>query len=167
MKKSKNAADRVKNLLKEASYKQIRERHHDYIHEKTTPLPAGIQSISVRKVEEGKRRLGKAKVIPQKSSKFSLEQLHCTYNQNYPLFFIEKAEAFQMKNIQNLKVKERMIATRNIKKLSLEIQKWIYSQVHQEVTVLREDTLEFCNLLERREERHYQFDRIIKYLSDT
>lgn len=167
MKKEKSSAHRVKQLISKArSESPLENKQRNYRHERSAPIPKGIDGISFSKSSENKRKIAGAKVILQKSSKKTLEQLHCTHNQNYPLFFIEKAEALQMKHIENLRVKERIIAARSIKILSMEIQKWIYAHVHQKVKIIDDDALEFCNLLEKREERHFRIDRIIKYLSE-
>lgn len=149
---SKAAKAEIEKAKKDRSYKQ----------EKTTPIPQGIDNISVQNTKKKVRPLGKAKVILQKNRKSALEQMHCTQNQNYPLFFIEKAESLRMRKVRNVKVKERLIAVRNLKKLSHHMQQWM----HQEVSVLGKNSEEFHELLQRREERHFQIDRIIRYLSD-
>ncbi len=167
MKKDKSAAHRVQELISHATPKAPHEKkQRDYKHEETAPIPRGIENISPSKSSVSNRKMGGVKIIPQKPSKNALEQLHCSQNQNYPLFFIEKAEALQLKNIQSLRVKERIIAGRNIKNVSIEIQKSIYAQVTQDVKIYQDETLEFRNLIENREERHFRMDRIIKYLSD-
>ena len=146
---------------------QSQERKHDYSHHKTPLVPEGIDEIPLGINSKTKKKLQKTKVIPQKSCKYPLEQLYCTQNQNYPLFFIEKSEAFRMRKVKSFRVKEHLIATRNIKRLSNEMQKWIYSQIHQDIKVVKKDPVEFYRLLERREERHYQIDRMIKLLSGS
>ncbi|NGX37084.1 MAG: hypothetical protein K1000chlam2_00234 [Chlamydiae bacterium] len=146
---------------------QLQKRKHDYQHHKTPLVPEGIDKIPLGTNNKTKKKLRKANVIPQKSRKSPFEQLHCTQNQNYPLFFIEKAEALRMRKVKNFRVKEHLIATRNIKRLSNEMQKWIYFQIHQDIKIVKENPVEFYHLLEKREERHFQIDRMIKLLSGS
>ncbi|NGX59789.1 MAG: hypothetical protein KR126chlam3_00946 [Chlamydiae bacterium] len=164
MKKNESAHLRIKKLISKTAKGEIdkQKKEHSYKKEESPPLPSGIENISVRDTPKRRRPLGKAKVILQKPSKSVLEQLYCTQNQNYPLFFIEKAEALQMRKVRNVKVKERFIATRSLKKLSHSMQQWM----HKEVSILGENSEEFYELIQRREERHFQIDRIIRYLSD-
>ncbi|NGX48153.1 MAG: hypothetical protein K1000chlam3_01543 [Chlamydiae bacterium] len=164
MKKNDSTHLRIKTLISKAVKEEIEKtkKSRTYKTEKTTPIPPGIDTISVKNTKKKGRPLGKAKVILQKNQKSTFEQMHCTQNQNYPLFFIEKAERLRMRKVRNVKVKERLIVARNLKKLSHQMQQWM----HQEIRVLGEDSQEFYELLERREERHFQIDRIIRYLSD-
>src|SRR5436309_821105 len=75
---------------------------HAYQLEKPPPLPQGIDQISLLDISTPRRAraLENIKVVPQKSSPAALEQMHCSANQNYPLFFIEKSEAFHLKKIK-------------------------------------------------------------------
>lgn len=163
---SKLLDDHKKSIEDPSSPKK--EKPHTYQLEQPPPLPHGIDQLSLQDnwKAPSKRPLGNIKVIPQSPHSITLEQMHCSVNQNYPLFFIEKSEAFHLKKVKNFKTKERLIAARNIKKLSLEMQQWIYSQIYRDVKVLGKDPVEFCDLIEKREERHFRIDRIIKYLSD-
>lgn len=101
--------------------------------------------------------MGRAKITLQK--KPLLEQMHCSQNQKYPLFFIEN---LQTRKVQNLTLKEHFIAARNLKLLSFQMQNWM----HKKVKILGKETQEFYDLMQKREERHFQIDRIIRYLSE-
>jgi len=178
MKKKKGnqaSADRVKKYLAgdESSFPgkivSKNAKKYSFKREESPPLPSGLDQISIRdpKEESGHRKIGKAQVIVQKAPKSAMEQVHCTTCQNYPLFFIEKSEAMQKKKIKSVSAKEQFIATRNMKKLSIEMQQWIYSEVERNrVKILKEDPAELHDLIEKREERHFRIDRIIQYLSD-
>ncbi|NGX40033.1 MAG: hypothetical protein KR126chlam1_01373 [Chlamydiae bacterium] len=151
-------------LLDESSISPAKS--HAYKWEHPSLVPDGIDQITPNQPAGNTKPIREAKVILQKTPRPALEQLQCTANQKSPLFFIEKAEAFRAKTIQNFKYKEQIIAKRGIKKLSLEMQRWIYMTIHHEFKVLGKDAEEFYQLIERREERHFQIDRIIKYLSN-
>jgi len=138
-----------------------KSKNREYQKEDANPIPKGMEEESISKLETSDRQLGKANVVLQKGST-PPEQMSCNQNQNYPLFFIEKADLLRKKMIKNLSFKERFIAARNLKKLSHEMQQWI----HKEVQVQKEENREFYDLLQKREERHFQIDRIIRYLSD-
>ena len=101
-------------------------------------------------------------VVPQKRKEVSFEQKYCIPNQNYPLIHLE---ALKRRQFTNAGAKERWIATRNLRHLSYEMQKWICAQLHHKIKLLGRDKSSFYHLVERREERHFQIDRIIKYLS--
>ncbi len=160
MEKKGSTQSRIKELLSEAS-KVEKTKDRDYQREDPHPIPKGMEEVSVTKMEASDRKLGKANVVLQKGSK-PPEQINCNQNQNYPLFFIEKADLLRRKMVKNISFKERFIAARNLKKLSHEMQQWIY----KEVQVQKEENREFYDLLQKREERHFQIDRIIRYLSD-
>lgn len=161
MEKKGPTQSRIKELLSEAS-KVEKTKDRDYQREDASPIPSGMEDVAITKMETSDRELGKANIVLQKGSK-PPEQMNCNQNQNYPLFFIEKADLLRKKMIKNLSFKERFIAARNLKKLSHEMQQWI----HKEVQVQKEDNQEFYDLLQKREERHFQIDRIIRYLSDS
>ena len=164
MEKSQTTDEFAKKIIVESgSSPKKRQKKHAYLHEKTTPIPGGIKNIS----KKSKERLKKATIIPQKTPALALEQIHCNTNQNYPLFYIQKSEAFLIKKFRNVNIKERWVAARKIKKLSHEMQQWIHSHVYRKINVIEKNPIEFYELLEKREERHFQIDRIIKYLSDT
>ena len=167
MEKKKSAEQIAKEVIShtEQGRRGAKGKKHAYQHEKTLYVPEEYHR-SVLCEPLTSRKIGKAKIIPQKSRKAPLEQIHCSANQNYPLYFIEKSEAFLKRNVQTVKTKERWVATRSIKRLSHEMQKWISSQFQHKIQVSNKDPIELYHLLERREERHYQIDRIIKYLSD-
>lgn len=153
MEKSKLTADQLKKLLETPNKKG---KKHAYKHKKATKMPAAVDPST-------RRKMGKAKVILQKSPRSHLEQIHCTVNQSYPLFFLEK---LQTKKIKSLEAKERLIALQNIRRLTHLMQQWINVQLHQDVKVCQDKPIEFYNLMEKREERHFSIDRIIKYLSE-
>lgn len=171
---SDQSAKRVNQVIADKKTSFVEEqiappkKSHEYELEKPPPLVRGMSNISskAKQPEGAQRRMGKAQIIPQKVPQSALEQMHCTANQNYPLFFLEKSDAFNQKKIKNFKTKERLIATCKIKQLSLEMQQWIYSQVSQDVKIIKSDPIEFYDLIEQREERHFRIDRIIQYLSD-
>lgn len=166
MSESSDSAKRVKTFFSNSQNREDAEKSaksHDYRLEQSPPLLQGIEGITLNPSMPTKRRLAKATVV---EGKVPLEQLYCSANQNYPLDIIEKTEALQLRKVKSVRVKERFIAARELKKLSHEMQQWIYSQVHQKVEVLGKDHVDFYTLLEKREERHFQIDRIIKYLSN-
>lgn len=164
MKKNDSSERRIKELISKAAKTEIEKtkKKRAYQEEKSPPIPSSLERVSLQSTKKSNRSLGKAKIIPQKLPKVALEQMHCTHNQNYPLFFIEKAEALHVRRIRNVKVKERFIAARNLKNLSYQMQVWM----HKEVKILGKDSQEFYDLLRKREERHFQIDRIIRYLSE-
>lgn len=156
MEKNKFSPERVKKMLNHPSSAiEKKGQMRNYKHKKNPPTPITSKESS------SKKPLGKAKVILQKASKSHLEQMKCSHNQNYPLFFLEKS-----KKIKNFKVKERLIALQNIRKLSHQMQQWIYSKMHQDVKVCQNEPIEFYQMIEKREERHFRIDRIIRYLSE-
>lgn len=165
MKKNDHNAIRLKSLMSKSGVpvQPTENKPRAIKKEETAPIPRGIDQISLQVNSSEIRPLHRAKVIQQKIAKPSPEQMHCTQNQNYPLFFIEKAENLRRKKVSNIKFKERFIAARNFKRLSQMMQHWM----HHEVRVLDNTADEFYNLLQKREERHFQLDRIIRYLSDT
>lgn len=145
-----------------------KNRAHKYKKEKAPPVPSGLDQLSFAPVGKLKTKpMGQAEIIPQKISFSALEQLHCSACQNYPLSFLEKWEALQKRSIKNCPFKEQLIATRNLKKLSLEMQQWIYSQVEGgRVKAFEDSSMELEQLIEKREERHFRIDRILQYLTD-
>ena len=157
-----HSARRIEKILKKKSTSTLStsNKRHDYQQRKSLAIPS---SISPKGKHVSKRSFGKAQVILQKTPKSTLEQMHCTPNQKYPLFLLE---AFQQRKIENIHFKELLIATRNLKQLSHEMQRWMHAHCHQEIKVIKDEPIEFYDLLERREERHFRIDRIIRYLSD-
>jgi|GEM_PF-2956379 len=161
MNKKDSAHSFMKELITKAAKAEIQKAKEgrSYKQEETMPLPQGIDGISF-----GHKKTSKAmpKVVVQKKKGLNLEQLHCSQNQNSPLFFIEKAEALQLKKVHSVKAKERLIALRNLRRMSHRMQKWM----HQEVKVLGKDSAAFTDLIQRREERLFQIDRTIRYLGN-
>lgn len=160
MEKKGPTQSRIRELLSKAQEPE-KSKNREYQKEELSPIPGGMEEVTISKLETSDRKLGKANIVLQKGSK-PPEQMNCNQNQNYPLFFIEKADLLRKKMVKNLSFKERFIAARKLKKLSHEMQQWI----HKEVQVQKEENREFYDLLQKREERHFQIDRIIRYLSD-
>jgi len=151
--------NRIKKLIaksKEFLERQIQKKEKSHAYAKRKPLP--IFSFG----EKNSQRKISAKIDSQQSLKPAIEQMHCSANQNYPLFFLH---SLHRKKIENFKFKEQLIATRNLRKLSHEMQQWIYFKAHHKIRLFEKEPIEFYDLLEKREERHFQIDRIIKYLS--
>ncbi len=167
MEKSKLSCDQFKEILDRATTIEKKGKSRTFKHKKTPRIPACVGKLPIKAPSASKRKFAKAKVILQKGPNSHHEQLHCTANQNYPLFFIEKAEELLLKKVENYKVKERLIALQNIRKLAREMQQCIHAQIHQEIKKEQKDPTEFYDLLAKREERHFRIDRIIRYLSDT
>lgn len=156
------SAKRIKNLVEKKSDPPIsphkkNEKNRNY--QKTLSVKKNINNFSGEK--NSSRKLKKAHVLSGKEGKIPLEQLFCSINQNYPLFFLKK-----MGKIKSLPYKEKLIAIRNLKNFTHEMQKWICANIQQEVKVYKEKEESWRDLLEKREERHFQIDRIIKYLSE-
>jgi len=166
MEKSKISNDQLKVLLDRASTIEKKGKTRSFKHKKTPRIPACVGKLPIKTPSASKRKIAKAKVILQKGPKSHLEQLHCTANQNYPLYFIEKAEELLMKKVENYKVKERLIALQNIRLLASQMQKCIHAQIHQEIKKEEQGFEEFHDFLAKREERHFRIDRIIRYLAD-
>lgn len=133
------------------------EKHHKY--QKTLSVTSSIKTLSSKK--NSPRSLKKANILSSQKGKIHLEQFHCTINQNYPLSFIKK-----LGNIKSIHYKEKLIAMRNLKNFSHEMQKWIYAHIPQDVKIFKEGEDPWHDLQAKREERHFQIDRIIKYLSE-
>ena len=146
-------ADRVAQGLLGSASIPVQSKAHKFQHNKPLPLPKAPSSA---------KPLKKAQVIPQKKRDASFEQLHCIPNQKYPLIYLE---ALKQRHIASTGAKERWIATRNLKLISLQMQQWIYAKLHHQVRPANQEENTFHQLIEKREERHFQIDRIIKYLS--
>lgn len=152
--KKRDADQVVQDLLGSASTPSS-SKPRQFKYNKSFPLPRGpVNGKSLKRTH----------IIPQKKREPSFEQKHCIPNQNYPLIYLE---ALKQRHIANDGVKERWIATRNLKLISLQMQQWIYAKLHHQVQLKNQKGEEsFHQLIEKREERHFQIDRIIKYLSD-
>lgn len=164
MKDFNPSAKRIKNLMRKSqtpaevsSHKK--EKNHQY--KKTLSLPTNIHALSLKEKKNSSKQWKKTNILSSNKEKISLEQLYCTSNQNYPLFFLKK-----MGKITSLQCKEKLIAMRNLKTLTYEMQKWIHTHITKEVKVFEEEEKQWRDLLDKREERHFQIDRIIKYLSE-
>jgi len=151
----KRDADRVaQDLLGSASI-PLKSKAHQFKYNKSFPLPKGpIKGKSLKS----------AHVTAKNKENTSFEQMHCIPNQKYPLIYLE---ALKQRHIASDGAKERWIATKNLKLISLQMQQWIYAKLHHQVHPKNQKEVEsFHQLLEKREERHFQIDRIIKYLSN-
>ena len=151
--KKKSDADRVAMELLGASPDPPVSKTHQFKHKKPVPLPKSPQAA---------KPITRAHVVLQKKINVSFEQKHCIPNQKYPLIYLE---ALKQRHIANDGVKERWIATRNLKLISLQMQQWIYSKLDHQIRPENQEDPTFHQLIEKREERHFQIDRIIKYLS--
>jgi hypothetical protein len=160
MEKSNLSTEKLKKLLETPPKKTEKPRSYKY--KKTPRVPVCIGELPIKNTT-AKKRLGKAKIILQKGPKAPFEQLSCTANQNYPLFFIEKAEELLLKKVEKYKVKERLIALQNIRRLANQMQQCINTQILAQVQKEKSD---FYELLKQREERHFRIDRIIRYLAE-
>lgn len=166
MEKTNISALQFQKLLDTPPSINKKGKTHSYKHKKTPRIHACIGALPIKKNSESKKKLGKANIILQKGPKSHLEQLNCSANQNYPLFFIEKAEELLLKKVENYKVKERLIALQNFRRLAYEMQKCISAKIHQEVKMSQKEKVDFYDLLDKREERHFRMDRIIRYLAE-
>lgn len=126
-------------------------------------LPQKISGVTPQRERESRRVFSNAKIIPQKEGSLALEQLVCSSNSKYILRYLE-THFFHGKTVRAYHVKELLIGMRTIKEFSQQMQRWISAQFCHTVEMTRE-TPEFAELIERREERHFQIDRIIRYLS--
>lgn len=159
MQENETSERRIKEILAQAAKVKVEKKDRAFKEKKTQSISTNLRNISPRQDKRRKRVLGMAKIIRQKTATATLEQMHCSHNQKYPLLFIE---AMHMRKVQNITVKEHFIAARNLKLLTLQMQNW----VHKKVKILGKGTQEFYDLIQKREERHFQIDRIIRYLSD-
>lgn len=157
MEENDTSEKRIKEILAQAAKTEIEKKERAYKEKKGLLISQSLKKISPKQESKKKRSLGRAKITLQK--KPLLEQMHCSQNQKYPLFFIEN---LQTRKVQNLTLKEHFIAARNLKLLSFQMQNWM----HKKVKILGKETQEFYDLMQKREERHFQIDRIIRYLSE-
>lgn len=163
MEKSKISPEQLKKLLETPSKKEEKARSYKY--KKRPRVPVCVGNLPIKSEASSKKKLGKAKVVLQKTPKAPFEQLHCNANQNYPLFFIEKAEELLMKKIESYQVKERLVALQNIRRLASQMQQCLNAQIHRQIKTDHHKS-EFYDLLKQREERHFRIDRIIRYLAE-
>lgn len=161
MEKSNLSNEKLQKLLETPPKKTEKSRSYKY--KKTPRVPVCIGALPIKSISSTKKKLGKAKIVLQRGPKAPFEQMSCTANQNYPLFFIEKAEELLLKKVERYKVKERLIALQNIRRLANQMQQCINIQIHSQVQKEKSD---FYELLKQREERHFRIDRIIRYLAD-
>lgn len=152
MKKDKATDSLVKKHL-EAQRVEENGKPHQFRHKKSLPLPKSPRS---------EKRLSKVSLTPKEKTKISFVQNHCTPNPRYPMLYLE---ALKNRKIANDGVRELLIAKRNLQQSTFEMQKWIHSQINRKISLLNEEAEPYYNLVEKREERHFQMDRIIKYLS--
>lgn len=165
MKNFGSSAKRVKNFVgqkNESSFApeiKRNEKNRKYQLEKTLSV---INKFGAKPKKSSSKKLNKAHILSSPGAKVPLEQLYCTVNQNYPLFSLNKTGKFK-----SLNSKEKLIAMRNLKNIAYEMQRWFYAQI-KSVKVFKEgEEEEWCDLQQKHEERHFQIDRIIKYLSDV
>lgn len=161
MEKNKISTEKLKELLETTPKKAAKS--YSYKYKKTPRVPVCVGELPIKNGTATKKKLGKAKIVLQKGPKAPFEQLSCTANQKYPLFFIEKAEELLLKKVERYKVKERLIALQNIRRLANQMQQCINAQIHSQV---KNDKSDFYELLKQREERHFRIDRIIRYLAE-
>lgn len=148
-----------KSLLSKQDLSKGKARNFE--HEVNTLLPPFPQNST-----PSPKPNRETKVIEETIPRFAQDQLHCSANQSYPLFFLEKLDALQSKRIKTFRIKERLIVIRNLKQISHDMQKWISTKVTQNVKVLGQESIELHQMMERREERHFRIDRIIRYLAE-
>ncbi|MDN3506415.1 MAG: hypothetical protein P0S96_04220 [Simkaniaceae bacterium] len=162
MKKKNSTNARLKEIIAKAAKSEIQKakKARNYKHEEVTPLSQGFDSISIQPKKSAKAM---PNVVIRKEKGLNLEKLHCTQSQNTPLFYIERAESMRLKNVQSIKAKERLIALRNIRKMTLQI----HRKMHQKVQAQGENSEELAQLLHKSEERLFQIDRTIRYLSNV
>ncbi|MBS0629114.1 MAG: hypothetical protein JSS30_02675 [Verrucomicrobia bacterium] len=165
MEKSKFSSEQLKKLIDTTTTIEKKGKVRSFKHKKPPRVPACVGRLPIKSATS-KRKLAKAKVILQKGPKEHLEQLYCSTNQNSLLHFIEKAEELLLKKVENVQVKERLIALQNIRKLASQMQRCINSKIHQEIKKDQKGIDEFYDLMAKREERHFRIDRIIRYLAE-
>jgi len=157
-----------KRLLEDSTLSSEDLTNHHYVREETAPIPSEIDQISLKRKQTKKqqRNLENSRISKREKSLLHQELLNCTVNQKSMLFLVQQLEEFQKRKIKSLKVKERLIALRKIKQLSYKMQKGIFSQMAQDIEQMGKDPKVVEEFAARREERHFQIDRIIKYLSN-
>jgi hypothetical protein len=157
---------------------------HEYDHSR---MIASLQKLTAQKQKakrvERKNIHAASQVVNKKStnlppeSSHSIAQTHlCSLNQRYPLL-LHFEKGLNERKIKSLQHKEQLIASKNFKKFARQTQDWMYAQFQHRVKVIKEDVKDAANesdnsqvqweeFLNSKEERHFQINRVIKYLSD-
>ena len=187
------AVKRIKHLFSQGKehflYSAFLEKHftHEYDHLKSPRMISSLQKLSAEKQkakrEERKKIHASSKTANKKSfyqhfeSSYSIAQNHlCSLNQRYPLL-LHFDKGLNQRKIKNLQQKEELIASKNFKKIARQTQDWMYSQFQHQVKVIKEDEeakskeenssqVNWEELVNSKEERQFQINRVIKYLSD-
>lgn len=100
----------------------------------------------------------------------------CSLNQRHPLL-LHFEKRLNERVIKNIKHKEYVIAVKNFKKIARQTQDWMYGLFNHQVKVIHEETKNKKNesdqpsifweeLIKSKEERQFEINRVIKYLSD-
>lgn len=136
--------DDIQRLLSKEQKSSKKQRK--YSSNKRVPLPAGMpRRVSVPK-------------------KFTSETKCCSINRNYLFFNVQYSKTLKKRKIINKDAKEKLIAIQKMKIFSHEMQQWICKELGNRVSI-EDEPIEFYDLLQKREERHFQIDRVIRYLS--